>query len=66
MSNKAALHRDRTAETFYKDVTHEGKTYLQTWKRYYFSVPLNHGLARETGKNKRVGEMDHTLYFLRG
>jgi hypothetical protein len=47
--NKAALKRDRAADLFYKEVEHEGKLYLQTWKRYYLKVPLNHGLARVTG-----------------
>lgn len=46
--NKKGFHRDRTSETFYKEITHAGKVYLQTWNRYYFCVPLNHGLARET------------------
>jgi hypothetical protein len=49
-ANKAALHRDRAADTFFKEINHDGKVYLQTWKRYYFTVPLNHGLARETGE----------------
>jgi hypothetical protein len=48
--NKTSLHRDKNADTFYKEIIHDGKTYLQTWKLYYFAVPLNHRLARETGK----------------
>ena len=36
------------SELFTKEVQHNSKTYLQPWRRYYFSVPLNHGLARST------------------
>jgi hypothetical protein len=45
------LKRDRSADSFLKEVNHDGKVYLQTWKRYHLAVPINHGLARETGKN---------------
>ena len=48
VANKAKIRRELLSELFTKEVQHNSKTYLQPWRRYHFSVPLNHGLARTT------------------
>ena len=45
---KEVLKRDALSEHFTKEITHNNKQYLQNWRRYYFSVPINHGLSRTT------------------
>ena len=43
------LARNELSEKFTKEVQYNGATYLQPWRRYFFSVPINHGLARTPG-----------------
>jgi len=40
--------RDALSTEFFTEIDHEGELYLMPWRRYYFSVPLNTGLARTT------------------
>ena len=46
--NRKSLKRDIFADSITKDYRHDDQIYLQPWKRYYFSIPINHGLARVT------------------
>ena len=46
VEKRKKLNRDEFSILFNKEVEHLGETYLQPWRKYYFSVPINHGLAR--------------------
>ena len=45
---KRVMTRTRNGIHFFKEIQHEGETYLQPWIKYIFSVPINTGLARTT------------------
>jgi len=45
---KSSYARDALSTELFSEIEHEGETYLMPWRRYYFSVPLNTGLARTT------------------
>ena len=48
MGNYSRHSRFTEAEIFFKELTHDNKTFLFPWRKYYITVPLNHGLARQT------------------
>jgi len=48
LGQKSKLRRDETSQKIYKEVQHEGKTYMQPWRLYRFTTSINHGLARTT------------------
>ena len=46
--NREKVKRNFNSDKFTKEVTHKDKIYLQNWHRYFFAIPINHGLARTT------------------
>ena len=48
MQSYNMLSRYTEAETFFKEYNYNDKTYLVPWRKYYLTVPINHGLARQS------------------